>query len=208
MAVAEDSGVPTGDSGGQHARPPTHRRDGVPQSAYGRDGVSACGRDGVSPSASTSGNMPALPRRKRPAHGVFIDLGTPTIVFLTVCTEHRTPWLTNPATHSALINVWTKADAWNVGYYLLMPDHLHLFCSPHKLEFTLKAWVSHWKRKFSCLHLPETGQWQRDFWDTRLKYGENYHEKWEYVRQNPARKRLVENSDNWPYQGVLNDLRW
>jgi hypothetical protein len=30
------------------------------------------------------------PQRKHPAHGVFMYSGTPTIVFLTVCTKDRT----------------------------------------------------------------------------------------------------------------------
>ncbi|OGV42972.1 MAG: hypothetical protein A2X46_00005 [Lentisphaerae bacterium GWF2_57_35] len=33
--------------------------------------------------------------------------------------------------------MWKAADAWWVGYYLLMPDHIHLVCSPHKPEVTL-----------------------------------------------------------------------
>lgn len=165
------------------------------------------GRDGVPPS-DPAGSMPALPKRRRPAHGVFISSSSPTIVFLTVCTHDRQPWLSNSIVHRHLVEVWNKADAWNVGYYLLMPDHVHLFCSPCNLEFTLKAWVAHWKRNFSCLMLKKAGQWQRDFWDTRLRGGENYHDKWEYVRQNPVRKGLIAKTDDWPYQGILNELRW
>jgi len=174
--------------GARHARPPN-------------------GRDGGSPSDS-AGSMPALPKRRKPAHGVFILPCLPTIVFLTVCTHDRQPWLSNSIVHHQLIEVWNMMDAWKVGYYLLMPDHLHLFCAPHKLEFTLKAWVAHWKRKFSCLKLKEAGRWQRDFWDTRLRCVENYHDRWEYVRQNPVRKGLISKADAWPYQGVLNELRW
>jgi hypothetical protein len=40
------------------------------------------------------------------------------------------------------------------------------------------------------------------------KRSENYHEKWEYVRQNPVRKGFVPSPDDWPYQGILNELRW
>jgi putative transposase len=109
---------------------------------------------------------------------------------------------------NALVDLWKKADAWLVGYYLLMPDHLHLFCAPHNRDFTLKAWVTHWKRGFSCLRMSETGQWQRDYWDTRLRRSESYHEKWEYVRLNPVRKNLVFQPEDWPYQGILNELRW
>jgi len=168
--------------------------------------------EGIWPSEAQNeesvGHMPTLPQRKHPAHGVFISSGAPTLVFLTVCTENKTSWLACAAVQAALVDVWKAADAWSVGYYLLMPDHIHLFCSPHKPEFTLKAWVTHWKRKFSCLHLAEAGSWQRDFWDTRLRRAENYHDKWEYVRQNPMRKHLVSKPEDWPYQGVLNELRW
>ncbi len=157
---------------------------------------------------AAAGNMPALPERKHPVHGVLISRQGVTIVFLTVCTKDRVPWLADPTVHKSLVQVWHMADAWRIGYYLLMPDHLHLFCSPYKPEFTLKAWVSHWKRAFSCVKISQAGQWQRDYWDTRLRHGHSYHDKWEYMRQNPVRKKLVTDSSQWPYQGVLNELRW
>jgi len=50
--------------------------------------------------------------------------------------------------------------------------------------------------------------WQRDCWDTQLRRGENYHEKWEYVRLNPVRANLCEFPDDWPYQGEMNVLQW
>ena len=146
--------------------------------------------------------------RRHPARGVHISFGEPTIVFLTVCTKDRSPWLTNRTVQDALIGLWNKGDAWLVGEYMLMPDHLHLFCAPRDLSFTLQQWVTWWKRQFSCLHLPDTGAWQRDYWDTRLRRGENYAQKWHYVRNNPMRKGLVKSPDDWPYQGRLNDLPW
>src|SRR5688572_8802324 len=75
--------------------------------------------------------------RHKPASGVLISSDQPTIVFLTVCTSNRNPWLIEPSVHEKLLDAWTKADAWLIGYYLLMPDHLHLFCAPNKREITL-----------------------------------------------------------------------
>jgi putative transposase len=80
--------------------------------------------------------------RKIPARGVHIYSGQPTIVFLTVCTEDRKPSLADPAAHEHLRGAWQSAQAWLVGYYLLMPVHLHLFCAPHDLSFTLEKWVT------------------------------------------------------------------
>jgi len=130
------------------------------------------------------------------------------IVYLTVCTKERKPWLVSTDVQNALEDVWRGANAWRVGYYLLMPDHLHLFCAPHDPGFALKSWVTHWKRKFSCLHLPGAGEWQRDSWDTRLRRQASYSEKWRYVQENPVRKDLVTRSEDWRYQGMLNVLRW
>ena len=95
-----------------------------------------------------------------------------------------------------------------VGYYLIMPDHIHLFCAPHSSSHTLAAWVRYWKTDFSRKHLTEDWSWQRDYWDTRIRRHEGYSEKWKYVQQNPVRKGLVENPEDWPHQGQLNSLRW
>ena len=49
---------------------------------------------------------------------------------------------------------------------------------------------------------------QRDCWDRQLRTGEIYTQKWEYVRNNPVRKGLVANADDWPYQGRMNIIEW
>jgi len=148
------------------------------------------------------------PGRKHPPHGVLLSLQQPTIVFLTVCAKDRQPWMAQPRVQEALRRIWLSTDTWFIGDYLLMPDHVHLFCAPQDLTVTLQRWVSFWKREFSCLHLPGTGQWQRDFWDTRLRRGENYDQKWTYVRENPIRAGLVKRVDEWPFQGRMNILPW
>jgi hypothetical protein len=50
--------------------------------------------------------------------------------------------------------------------------------------------------------------WQRDVWDTQLRSGQHYHEKWEYVRMNPVRKMLTDDPAQWSFQGELNELLW
>ena len=148
------------------------------------------------------------PGRKHPARGVLISSEQPTIVFLTVCTKDRQRWLARENVQAALKKIWLSTDTWLVGDYLLMPDHLHLFCAPRDLTVTLQRWVSYWKREFSCLHLPGAGEWQRDFWDTRLRRGENYTQKWNYVRENPLRAGLVKRPEDWLFQGRMNILLW
>ncbi|MDQ3117014.1 MAG: hypothetical protein M3Q86_10470 [Verrucomicrobiota bacterium] len=49
--------------------------------------------------------------------------------------------------------------------------------------------------------------WQEEFFDHVLRSDESYAEKWEYVRENPTRAGLVEKSDDWPWQGEIEELR-
>ena len=145
--------------------------------------------------------------RRKPASGVLISNTQPTIVFLTVCTAQRQPWLTNPIAKKILLQSWADADAWLIGHYLLMPDHLHCFCAPQKLEITLDRWITYWKSRFTANSPDPSWKWQAHKWDTRLRKSENYQEKWNYVRQNPVRKALIAHPDDWPHQGTLNELR-
>jgi putative transposase len=148
------------------------------------------------------------PERKRPVHQLKIGKNRPTIVFLTVCTKDRKPWLLSPPVHELLKLVWLEASAWLVGRYTLMPDHLHLFAAPGELELPLGSWVRYWKSEFSKRHgNPDLG-WQTDYWDTTLRAGETYLNKWEYVRNNPVRHGLVNKAEDWPFQGEIHVLPW
>ena len=103
------------------------------------------------------------------------------------------------------------ADHWYVGRYVLMPDHIHLFCAPAKVEYlSVKRWVAYWK-SLSSKKWPDANEqpiWQVDVWDRQLRSGDSYSEKWHYVRNNPVRAGLVPNVGSWPFQGELNLLRW
>jgi hypothetical protein len=80
--------------------------------------------------------------RDNPAKGVYIFRGQPTIVFLTVCALRREPVLVNFETHNALVHAWTEADAWRVGFYLIMPSHIHLFVHQQTKITRLRAGLS------------------------------------------------------------------
>ena len=149
-----------------------------------------------------------LPKRSHPAHGVFAEPSKPTIVFLTVCTQSRVPWLATDEVHALLRDVWTRASAWLVGRYVVMPDHVHLFAAPGGAGIVFDNWVRYWKSQFTKAHLRSDHAWQTDHWDRRLRDGESYEEKWEYVRLNPVRHGLVARPEDWAFQGELNPLPW
>jgi putative transposase len=150
----------------------------------------------------------SFPKRRTPAKGVRISLAGPNWVFLTICTEDRTRWLAQSGVHRALHDIWLgSAKVWLVSDYLLMPDHLHLFCVPYDLKFTIEDWMTFWKGRFSKT-CREAGRFQRGGFHHRLRDGESYSQKWQYVRENPVRAGLITKPEDWRYQGRVHEIRW
>ncbi len=107
--------------------------------------------------------------RSSPIHlPPFAGAGQPTIIFLTVCTKERRLLLASPTMHNHLREAWSDSSRWLAGRYVILPDHLHLFCSPlADSDIPLERWVAYWKnavaRKWK--ESPEnTGPlWQRQY---------------------------------------------
>jgi putative transposase len=150
--------------------------------------------------------------RKRPAHFSTVTVGFKSIIiFLTVCTRHRNPLLANDGTARLIIESWQTANIWRVGRYVIMPDHIHLFCAPNTFPpQPLKNWIAYWRNHVTRAWLNRTQVpiWQREFWDRQLRRSESYAEKWQYVVNNPVRHGYVRRAEDWPYQGELNVLEW
>ena len=66
--------------------------------------------------------------RQIPTPGAHIYLGQPNIFFVTVNAKDAKPWMANTTVQNSLADIWrAEATAWLVGYYLIMPDHVHFF---------------------------------------------------------------------------------
>ena len=130
--------------------------------------------------------------------------------FVTVCVKDRRLLLAKPGVHVILRNHWAKSldlYGWAVGSYVVMPDHVHFFCTDAGGQTKLSRMVGAWKQWTA----KEIGQqlrieaplWQKEFFDHLIRSDESYSEKWEYVRQNPVRAGLVSCADNWEYVGHI-----
>jgi len=159
------------------------------------------------------------PGRRTPAKGVHVSLSGPNWVFLTVCTEKREHWLAQASVQRALHGIWERtATAWLVSDYLLMPDHLHLFCAPRDLKFTIERWIGFWKDRLAKDLKSQggaatppyqiVGKFQAGGFHHRLRDGERYSQKWQYVRENPVRAGLATRPEDWPYFGRVHEIRW
>jgi REP element-mobilizing transposase RayT len=78
---------------------------------------------------------------------------------------------------------------------LLMPDHLHALVSFPSDE-NMKAVISQWK-EFLAKKLAI--QWQRDFFDHRLRHDKSPRAKAGYILENPVRCGLEDDPQKWPY---------
>nr|VFK20581.1 MAG: REP element-mobilizing transposase RayT [Candidatus Kentron sp. FM] len=146
--------------------------------------------------------------RKHPAHGVLFADDRPTVIFDTVCTKDRRPWLASDEVHVLLREVWWNAAAWLMGPYVIMPDHIHFFAVAAETGIEYDNWVTYWKSQFSKGHKNREHRWLTDHWATRIRGPVSFEAKWEYIRRNPVRHGLADTPEEWPFQGKIHEWRW
>jgi len=117
-----------------------------------------------------------------------------------VCNEKR-PLLANPIAGKLIVAAWRANTFWCIGRYVIMPDHIHLFCAPNTFPAqSLKKWIACWKNRVTreWTNRSQIPIWQREFSDRQLHRAESYEEKWNYVRNNPVRHGYVSRVEDWP----------
>ena len=143
----------------------------------------------------------------------------PPIYFITLCALKRKPIPADPMIAKMLIRSLHRCaseSGWLVGRYVLMPDHVHSFCCPKKYREAAERppesrsdFIGRWKSETTRL-VWDNGRtgllWQREFFDHLIRSDESYDEKWQYMMENPVRRGLCANSDEWKYQGEFDEL--
>jgi REP element-mobilizing transposase RayT len=89
-----------------------------------------------------------------------------------------------------------EKQLWWPHLFLLMPDHAHALLSFPPSGKSMQSVLSKWKERVA----KEVGiDWQRDFFEHRLRHDESRVEKADYILQNPVRKQLVARVGEWPF---------
>ncbi len=119
--------------------------------------------------------------------------------FITICCQARgVNQLCILETASRLIEDAThyhRQGTWFLHTFLLMPDHLHMIAAFPR-DKVIAAVVRNWKR----LTARSAGiEWQKNFFDHRLRSKDELQAKTDYIQQNPIRLGLVQHADDWPH---------
>jgi putative transposase len=142
-----------------------------------------------------------MPRalRKRLDHTTHFVGRFGAVYFITVCCQQRgRNQLCHKGTAKILFDtarIYHERGRWNVNLVLLMPDHLHALFGIDGRD-SISQLIRDYKRITAKLTNIE---WQRNFFDHRLRHDESLAEKFAYICQNPVRAGLVQKEADWPY---------
>jgi putative transposase len=146
-----------------------------------------------------------LPQRARLPHDIPQWVAEGSFFFITInCESRGRNQLCRAGVGDAVLAAAAHNHdklAWHCRLMLLMPDHLHAILAFPRGPGMKKA-VANWK------HFLATRQkidWQRDFFDHRLRTRHEEQKKISYILMNPVRRGLCERVQDWPWIYRPND---
>jgi putative transposase len=86
-----------------------------------------------------------------------------------------------------------------------MPDHLHIIVMGTQDDVNLLKFINQYKQKtgfWMARNQPDMS-WQKDFFDHIIRKNESLPAAIRYVLENPVRKGLVENWQDYPFKGAI-----
>jgi len=121
--------------------------------------------------------------------------------FLTICTNNRGAGLTTPQlARSVLYELRTMQtdEVWSVRCAVVMPDHMHLLIELG-VKLCLGKAVSRLKAMTSACLRAGGIDWERGFFDHRLRTADDILDVLLYIYLNPYRAGLCARTESWPW---------
>jgi putative transposase len=142
-----------------------------------------------------------MPTRRALPHAVPLSIDPSREVwFLTICCQARqiNQIAREEVGPSFLETIQYRhvRGLWWTWLALLMPDHVHLLLSFPVDGRGMAYLVTEWKRWTARTY---GINWQRDFFDHRIRRDESFSEKAQYILNNPVRAGLVKSWEEWPF---------
>jgi len=146
--------------------------------------------------------MDDLPRRRYLKHQVpswVFDGNVHPAFFITICCAKRgTNQLAIPAVWDNMlesIRNRQERGIWICTLFVAMPDHVHAVMRFQE-ETRMSPAIRDWKR---WIARTADINWQRGFFDHRLRSPESAAQKRHYILNNPVRAGLVEKPEDWKF---------
>jgi putative transposase len=150
-------------------------------------------------------------QRKNPRLKGF-DYSLPFAYFVTICAKDKQEIFRNDTLNNEIINC-LKEEKDKTGVkifaYCLMPDHLHLLISPLDSTMNISKFIGSFKSKTTRIGWKfEIGDkmWQGRFYDHIVRRSESLKKICDYMLNNPVRKKLVENWEDYKFGGLLDPV--
>ncbi|MHB8070240.1 MAG: REP-associated tyrosine transposase [Desulfobaccales bacterium] len=129
-------------------------------------------------------------------------------VAITMCIKDRVSIFVNPKIVEVFVGILNKnMERYSCGIpvYCFMPDHLHMIITGNNNEVDLLKVISAYKQKtgfwFSINNMG--AKWQKDFYDHVIKKEESLIRNIKYILDNPVRKGIVTDWQEYPFKGAI-----
>jgi REP element-mobilizing transposase RayT len=126
-------------------------------------------------------------------------------VHVTVCTDNKEKIFDSELNAKIVIDELLKAARdlrFRILCYCLMPDYVHIIVSPGESNLSLSKFLNIFKGRTTAVFRESRDLrkiWQKSAFDHVIRTEENLKGVIEYIRNNPVRKGMVENADDYPY---------
>ena len=151
-----------------------------------------------------------LPKRKQIHLGTFDYTDTRVVYFLTICTYGKKAYFKN---HEFAEYIATEIDYRSrvahevtVFTYCIMPDHVHLLVKLNEgYGKSLPNWVAAFKRynaRILSMMYDIKPLWHSNYYEHIVRKDEALNKIAEYIVQNPVRKHMVLEWQEYPFSKI------
>jgi REP element-mobilizing transposase RayT len=132
------------------------------------------------------------------------------VYFVTICAENKQHYFVNNKITNIIedeLEFRKTTKEINLLCYCIMPDHLHILLSlTEDYHKSLQNWVSAFKRYTTRVINELFGikpLWQKNFYDHVVRKEESLLKIAEYIVNNPVRKGIVSEWEEYPYSKIV-----
>ncbi len=132
------------------------------------------------------------------------------VYFVTICAENKQNYFVNNKISKMIedeLEFRRTTKEINLLCYCIMPDHLHILLSlTEDYHKSLQSWVSAFKRYTTRVINELFGikpLWQKNFYDHVVRKEESLIKIAEYIVNNPVRKGIVSEWEEYPYSKIV-----